>query len=364
MSAAKTLIPELEDALKSGSPDRRVAALRRMTDLFLNESDRLNEQQVGVFDDVLVHLIQHIETKALAQLSQCLAPVDNAPIEVIRRLSRHDEITVAGPVLTHSKRLSEHDLIDVAKSKSQAHLFAISGRAYIPETVTDILFERGDLKVHNGLATNSGARFSESGFIALVKNSENDETLAEKLGLRLDIPVQLLRQLLSRATELVRSRLLAAASPGHLEKIQGALTSIAREIDRQAAGPRDFKRADSLVYELNRRAKLNETALVGFVKERQYEEMTATLALFCGVKSELIERLLKNVHHDGLIVACRAAKLSWPTVPQILEARFSHHSIPPQELEDAKNTFMELSEAAAQRSIRFMSVQAQAKKAG
>jgi uncharacterized protein (DUF2336 family) len=182
-------------------------------------------------------------------------------LEVIRSLSRHDEITVAGPVLTHSKRLSEHDLIDVAKSKSQAHLFAISGRASISETVTDILVERGDLKVHNGLARNSGARFSEPGFRALVRNSENDEALAENSVCGSTSRAQLLRQLLSRATELVRSRLLAGFA-GHLEKIQGALTSIASEIDRQAAGPRDFKRADSLVLS-SIGAQLNEAALVG-----------------------------------------------------------------------------------------------------
>jgi hypothetical protein len=90
--------------------------------------------------------------------------------------------------------------------------------------------------------------------------------------------------------------------------------------------------------------------------------MTATLALFCGVKSELIERLLKNVHHDGH-VACRAAKLNWPTVPWDSEARFL---IIRSRLRSWKTprTLSELSEAAAQRSIRSASVQTQAKKAG
>src|SRR3954469_9173963 len=114
-----SLMAELEDALKSGSPEKRLDALRRITGLFLKESDRLNEQQISVFDDVLVHLMHRIETKALAQLSTSLAPIDNAPIEVTRRLSKDDEITVAGPVLANSNRLSESDLIDVARSKGQ-----------------------------------------------------------------------------------------------------------------------------------------------------------------------------------------------------------------------------------------------------
>ena len=359
----QSLLAELEVAVKIGTPEKRVDTLRRVTSLFLNESDRLNEQQISVFDDVLVHLVQRIETKALVQLSSALAPVDNAPIEVVRRLSRHDEITVAGPVLTKSSRLTEQDLIEVARFKQQGHLLAISGRASLPETVTDVLIERGDTQVHQALAKNSGAHFSESGFAALVKKSESDGTLAEKLGLRLDIPLQLLRQLLARATDLVRSRLLAAATPENREQIQSALASIANEVGREAAGRRDFKGADNLVLELNRRGKLNEAALLEFVKQRKYEEMTAALALFCGVKSVLIERLLKNVNHDGLILACKAARLSWPTTSLILKSRFAHHSISEQELRKAKDAFLALSQAAAQRSMRFMQVQHATKEA-
>ena len=132
-----SLIGELESALSSGSSEKHVDMLRRITGLFLNETDHLNEQQIGVFDDILVHLIQRIETKALVQLGTSLAPINNAPIEVIRHLSHHDEIEVAGPVLTQSSRLSEKDLIEVARSKGQGHLLAMSQRASLPETVTD-----------------------------------------------------------------------------------------------------------------------------------------------------------------------------------------------------------------------------------
>lgn len=358
-----SLIAELEAAVSSGSSEKRVDTLRRVTSFFLDEANRLNEQQIGVFDDVLVHLIQRIGSKALVQLSASLAPVDNAPVEVIRRLSRHDEIAIAGPVLTKSNRLSEVDLVDVAKSKGQGHLLAISGRASLPETVTDVLVERGDLQVHHTLARNAGAQFSESSFATLVRNAESDEKLAEKLGLRLDIPLQLLRQLLARATDLVRSRLLASAAPENQKQIQSVLASIANEVGREATGARDFARADGLVHELNRRGKLTESALVGFVTERKYEEMAATLALFCRAKSELIERLLKNVRPDGLIVACKAAKLTWPTVALILKNRFAHHSISEQELRAAKDAFISLSQTAAQRSMRFMQVEEVAKKA-
>jgi len=45
--SSHSLMAELEIAVKNGSPEKRVDTLRRITGLFLDESDRLNEQQVG-----------------------------------------------------------------------------------------------------------------------------------------------------------------------------------------------------------------------------------------------------------------------------------------------------------------------------
>ena len=64
--------------------------------------------------------------------------------KLVRRLAKDDDIAVAGPVLTQSPRLPETDLVEIAKTKSQAHLLAISGRTGIAEAVTDVLVRRGD----------------------------------------------------------------------------------------------------------------------------------------------------------------------------------------------------------------------------
>src|SRR6266545_53143 len=193
-----SVIGELENALKDGSSDKRVETLRRVTDLFLDDADRLNEQQIKLFDDVLIHLIQRIETKALVRLSESLAPADNAPPVVIRHLAYHDEVTIAGPVLMRSNRLSDDELIRIAESRGQHHLLAIARRHSINHAVTDVLLRRGNREVGHELTQNPGARFSENGFAALEKHAETDEDLAEKLGQRLDVPSPLLRALLSR----------------------------------------------------------------------------------------------------------------------------------------------------------------------
>src|SRR5437660_8260981 len=144
MSARDSLLQELQDAIERGSNDRRVDTLRRITDLFLGDADRLSGEQVDVFDDVMGRLIDQIEMKALVELGRRLAPVSNAPKEVIRRLARNDAIAVAGPVLARSPRIAEGDLVEIAQTKSQAHLLAISGRHRLGSAVTDEVVRRGN----------------------------------------------------------------------------------------------------------------------------------------------------------------------------------------------------------------------------
>src|SRR5690348_4748629 len=57
-----------------------------------------------------------------------LAPIGNAPNGVIRTLARHDEISVAGPVLAQSPQLTDGELVEIAGFKGQGHLGAISER--------------------------------------------------------------------------------------------------------------------------------------------------------------------------------------------------------------------------------------------
>ena len=180
MSVHTSLIAELESAISVGTRDKRVETLRRVTDLFLDSTDRFNDTQIDLFDDVLCHLIKRMEARALSELSRRLAPVENAPPEVIRTLARDDFIVVAGPVLAQSTRLTSKDLIDVANTKSRAHLLAISERTHLEEEVTDALLSHEDGEVANRLAKNAGARFSELGVHDTYKASRGGRAPRKK----------------------------------------------------------------------------------------------------------------------------------------------------------------------------------------
>jgi uncharacterized protein (DUF2336 family) len=366
MPQDQSLIAELESAIDSGSKDKRVDALRRITDLFVTDADRLSDQQIDVFDDVLSHLIKRIEGRALAELSQRLAPVNNAPLEVVRQLARDDDIAVAAPILTQSRRLSDHDLIDIANTKAQGHLLAIAARSQIASPVTDALIGRGDQQVFHKLAANSGANFSDNGFATLVRHSERDERLAETVGLRLDVPLKLFRELLLRATEAVRSRLLALAGPASRDKIQRVLTAIAEDAQQEAGfqSEHDYAEAHARMAELKSKGELDETVLFKAAKADRYADVIAALALLCGAPMPLIENLLQSEHREAWVIPCKVGGLDWPTVRVILSCRAMGRAMSDQTLDDARVDYYKLSQASAARVLRFWQVRQTAAKDG
>ena len=354
MTLPSSLIAELEDAAHGSTPDKRTSTLRRVTELFLNGAKHFNDEQINVFDDVLLHLVKRVEVKALAELSTRLAPAPNAPARVVRQLARHDDILVAGPVLSQSERLNAADLIEIAKTKGQAHLLAISDRSLVDELVTDVLLERGNKEVFHKLARNHGAFFTKSGFTTLVNYAKTDEILAERVGQRIDVPPQMLRDLVLKATRAVRNRLLATAPAEVHAEIKRVLASISNQVIQEVeVETHDFKRARDLVLAMQRRNQLSEATLGEFAKNSRYEEMVAALALLCAARFELVERLMRTIHYGGLLVACKAADVKWPTTLAVLKHRLPNHPIAGAELEQAKVDFAKLTRPTAQRLLGF-----------
>jgi uncharacterized protein (DUF2336 family) len=351
-----SLFDDLDAALQSGSSEKRVAMLRHVTDLFLSEADRLNEEQIGVFDSVLVQLIERIETRTLAKISERLAPIANAPIHLTLNLARHSEIGVARPILTNSSRLTTAELVEIAKTKSQDHLLAISERAQIETAVTDVLLDRGSQAVVHSVAGNAGAKFSESGFAALLKAAETDGKLAEKTGSRLDLPLDLLRQLLLRATEAVRSRLLSRTPPEFQEEMRRALSAAAEAVDQESSKPRDFQAAKAFVELLREKNELDENTLFEFACARRYEETVVALSLLSSASLEIIKPLMKSPRDDGLLIPCKVAGCKWETVSAILATKLPPGSAPKAGHEKLKIDFDKLSKPNAQRLLRFWQV--------
>lgn len=353
MLAVPSLIPELEEVLHNGTPEKHGEMLRQITTLFLQDADRFNEDHIRLFDDVFGLLIEEIETKARAELSVRIAPVGNAPIEILRRLAKDDDISVAGPVLSQAPRLPESDLVDIAKSKGQAHLFAISARPQVTEAVSDVLVSRGDRDVVRRVAENPGVKFSETGYARLVNHADKDSALAETIALRADIPGHLFRELLLRATEVVQRRLLAAAKPETQAEIRRVLAKVSDEVGANAQPKRNFEAARQALFNLAGGRPLGEQNLAEAAGAGRYEETVAALSELCDVPADVVDKLMTGERPDPILILCKASNFAWSTARAIILARPGNKGKSSPALEQASVNFDKLSSSTAKRVVRF-----------
>ena len=351
------LLDELQSTLAHGTVARRVETLRRVTDLFINGAVDYSDEQVGLFDDVFQCLIHHIETSAKALLSNRLAPIDRAPPQTIRALAFDDVIEVAAPVLSLSERLDDEALIETARTKSQAHLMAISTRRVLSGAVTDVLVQRGDHEVVQSTVNNPGAEFSERGFTRLVSRAEGDEDLATCVGLRPTIPRHLYLKLVAKASATVRAR-LEAANPKFAQEVPTAVreaTRLARSTP--AAITRETAIAHALVKSLYEDGRLDEHQVEAFAEAGKFDEANAAIAALANVSVAIAENMMIETRAEGVMILAKVAGMSWTTVKSIINMRDDIVGGDPTDLSACKDTYERLRPSTAQQVLRFHRMQ-------
>ncbi|MBR0798472.1 DUF2336 domain-containing protein [Bradyrhizobium jicamae] len=356
-TAPESLLDELQTTLAHGTVARRVETLRRVTDLFINGSVDYSDEQIGLFDDVFQCLLDHIESSAKALLANRLAPVDTAPPRTIRTLAFDDLIEVAGPVLAQSARLDDDTLIETARSKSQAHLLAISTRKALSGAVTDVLVLRGNDEVIQSTVNNPGAEFTERGFTRLVSRAEGDDNLSTCVGLRPNIPRHLYLKLVAKASDTVRQR-LEAAIPQQAKDIPTAVQEATRRA-RSAPGAvtRDTTIAHALVKSLYEDGRLDEFQLATFAEAGKFDETNASLAALANVTVGIAENMMIETRAEGVMILAKVSGLSWSTVRAIINLRDEISGGEPTDLQTCKDTYERLRPSTAQQVLRFHRMQ-------
>jgi uncharacterized protein (DUF2336 family) len=353
----ESLLDELQSTLAHGTVARRVETLRRVTDLFLNGVVDYSDDQVALFDDVFQCLIRHIEVSAKALLSNRLAPIDTAPPQTIRTLAFDDVIEVAGPVLTQSMRLDDATLIENARSKSQAHLMAISRRKVLSDAVTDVLVQRGNDEVVHSTVNNPGAELSERSFTRLVNRAEGDDELATCLGLRPSMPRHLYLKLLAKASETVRQR-LEAANPKQAAEVPMAVQEATRRARSAKSGmTQQTAIAHALVKSLFEDGRLDEQQVAQFAEGGKFDEANAAIAALASVPVTIAENMMIESRAEGVMILCKVSGLSWSTVRAIINMRDDLAGGPPTDLNASKDTYERLRPSTAQQVLRFHRMQ-------
>ena len=224
-----------------------------------------------------------------------------------------------------------------------------------------MLIRRGNREVLRNLADNPDAQLSDANFAALISRSTQDGVLAQRIGMRPDIPPRHLRDLLLASTPAVQQRLLAAARPEVQSEIRRVLAEIPDEAQAKAA-QRDYAAAARRILERRRAGNLDETSVVELAKSaqresHQYEDLVAALAALCEVPIDVVDRLMASNRPDPVLILCKSVGWGWPTAKAIMAAMPDGQAMSSRDLDAAFDNFERLSPTTAQRVMRFWQVQ-------
>ncbi len=353
MSIATSLIPGLDEIVKNGDPKRRAEAARRITELFLSGAGSFRSDHVDLFDGVLIGLVPHTELSARAALAEQLSVLANAPRGLVGQLAHEDEISIAGPLLRRSPVIDEKALVEIAQSKGQGHLLAMSERPALSPDLTDVIVRRGDRDVVRRAAGNAGALFSQTGYSTLIKRSAQDGVLTLAVGRRDDLSDQQLKDLLAGTIDIIRRRLLEVVKPDRQVAIKQAISELTGMTEPVVNG-RDFGPAQRTILALHGAGQLNEGALFGFAKAHKYEESIAALSAMSGVTIATLDRLIMGDRFDPILMVSKAIGIEWATARVLILLRLGPNRVPaPSDIESARLNFTRLMPSTAERVVSF-----------
>jgi uncharacterized protein (DUF2336 family) len=306
---APTHLHELIALAHEPSSQRRRELLRRITDIFLAGSPPVSAGEADAFDGVFCSLADDVEVEVRAELATRFAHADHAPAHLTARLAR-DCIEVALPILTNAKLLSEEDLLDVARTRGQDHLRAVSARAGLSEAVSDVIVERGDDETLGVLARNERAALSRRASETVVERAAANPALQDAVVGRASLPLDLLNELYlvveGRLRERIRAR-NAAADPEALEAaLKLARVRLAARFQPQSG---DIADAEAEVARAAERKRLDAPTLLSYLRSGRRVHFCAGLARLAEVDISSVQKVVERSDFDAMAILCKAADM-------------------------------------------------------
>ena len=317
MAYSTVRLQGLIDLAQEDSSDKRRELLEEVADLFLDDSNAMNDRETGLADDILTKVAHDVEMKVRKSLAERFASVDTVPPNLVRMLAS-DEIEVAAPILQESRALSDRDLMDIVRENGKDHMLAVTRREEISEAVSEALVESGDDDVIVNLVRNAGAQISRGSMENLVARSESNAVLQEPLVKRGDLPADLMHDMFWFVSSQLKEYILTEANMDEslvAEVIEETRASLTQEIDDYDA---KMRRGLRIVLRRERERKLNEDYMVQALRQGEREVFVAAFSRLAEIDLQTADRVLSNESPEAIAVACKASQFMLSTFSSIV----------------------------------------------
>ena len=344
---------------KEHSSDQRRELLREITDLFMYDPNSLSPMELEYFGEIMGRVASELELEVRQQLAEKICVVPIAPQTLVAQLAL-DDIAVAAPILRKSMAINDNHLIDVATTKTDDHLLAMTEREKISEAVGDAIVERGSDQVLVSLAQNSGAHISRRSLETMVDRAEHNELLHDPLVKRDGIPPDLLNEMYFFVSSQLRNHILRCNTKVTEEELDEALKVSRERVSRRAQSSACVKSpAQQVIDQLERNNELKERTLITLLKERKYNEFMLGFARLADMDIKTTQKIMFDKSCDALAIACRAMGFEQSTFAAFV---FDTDFVARRDMATSQGIiklYSKLPLAAAQRTLRFWRIRRQ-----
>ena len=198
---------DVERLLKDDSPASRTSVLEKVILGYNSESLQGREREIA--EQIFRLLMKDVALRVRETLSDRLKDNASAPRDIVLHLA-NDVESVASPLLTNSKVLSDSDLVSIVeKSYDMGKLLAVSKRESVSPRVSEALVETRYEEVVMSLLTNEGASITDRSFEKIAEDFHTNSELINALTSQANLPIAVVERIISQVSHDVANTLKA-----------------------------------------------------------------------------------------------------------------------------------------------------------
>jgi uncharacterized protein (DUF2336 family) len=339
-------------AQRKTQQSRRVL-FENINDLFLSSDGRLSDRERTLMVEILGRLVHEMEMQVRRALAARLSQMDTAPRELLLLLA-NDEADVARPILRDSRLLSDPDLVEIVKHRSQEHLLVIALRAPLSAEVTEAIVDNGDDRVIEQLLRNPDAVLSRRALEYLVGESQRVDSFQEPLLSRHDLPPDLAHRMFWWVSAALRKIILTrfTMDPAVLDD---ALRDSARSAIAEAVNAGKDTHVGRLIQGLVEANALDHRFLLQALRGGKFSAFVAGFAHLAQLDSAIIRRAVFDAGGESLAIICKTIGMDRNNFASLflLSRQGSSTVTAPRQLQEVLGLFDALPPEQARAAVRF-----------
>jgi uncharacterized protein (DUF2336 family) len=326
-------------ALQTIAGDRTPAGRRRLADaigeFYVATGTDLSEREQVLAVDILLHILHDAEIEVRQALAERLADEPNAPHGLIVMLA-NDAIEIARPVLLRSLKLTDADLIAIARRQGDAHRIVVATRPRVSGPVGEALVETGGLAAIEALLHNPGAELTETALTRLIAAARRMPPLRRPLLSRAELTPDLAAHLYWSVSMELRRYILQRFTLPH-RVLDAALEATIRElVDTTRLDAALTPEQGELVEHLGSDGAIRPALLIHTLRLGQIGLFTALFGRLAGLSTGTVTDMMAAPGGDALTIACRATGMEKGSFASIFllsrAARPGEQIVDPREL--------------------------------